>query len=234
MALVLTSAPAIEPVTLAEAKAHLRVDGSAEDTLILSLIVTSRLHIEAALGLALVTQSWSYFLDAWPARSEVALPVRPVQSIAAVKLYAADESVTTVPADTYLLDGAGSPPRLVRRASLAWPSPGKVANVERGGGGCGDGLKLALEFGLQAGGEAGGVVAGEARQAVEGEGELHGGTTYGARQPIRRQGPGSTLRVVRECIRDGVLRRGIGGGRGGQTRTRRRGRRRCRGCGRRR
>jgi uncharacterized phiE125 gp8 family phage protein len=30
--------------------------------------------------------------------------------------------------DTYLLDGAGSPPRLVRRASLAWPSPGKVAN----------------------------------------------------------------------------------------------------------
>ena len=128
MALVLTSAPAVEPVTLAEAKAHLRVDGSAEDTLIGSLIVTSRLHIEAALGLALVTQSWSYFLDAWPPRSEVALPVHPVQSIAAVKLYAADESVTTVPADTYLLDGAGSPPRLVRRANLAWPSPAKVAN----------------------------------------------------------------------------------------------------------
>ena len=91
MALVLTSGPAIEPVTLAEAKAHLRVDGSAEDTLIASLIITSRLHIEAALGLALITQSWSYFLDAWPPGNQLALPLRPVQSIAAVKLYAADE-----------------------------------------------------------------------------------------------------------------------------------------------
>jgi len=57
MALVLTSGPASEPVTLAEAKTHLRVDGSAEDTLIASLIITSRLHVEAGLGLALVTQS---------------------------------------------------------------------------------------------------------------------------------------------------------------------------------
>ncbi len=39
MALVLTSAPTSEPVTVTEAKAHLRVDGSAEDTLIASLIL---------------------------------------------------------------------------------------------------------------------------------------------------------------------------------------------------
>ena len=65
MALVLTSGPGVEPITLAEAKAHLRIDGSVEDTLILSLVITSRLHIEAALGLALITQGWSYFIDAW-------------------------------------------------------------------------------------------------------------------------------------------------------------------------
>jgi uncharacterized phiE125 gp8 family phage protein len=128
MALVLTTGPAIEPVALAEAKAHLRVDGSAEDTLIASLIITSRLHIEAALGLALITQSWSTFLDAWPPGSQLALPLRPVQSIAAVKLYAADESVATVPADTYQLDGAAVPARLVRRGSLTWPKPSRAAN----------------------------------------------------------------------------------------------------------
>jgi uncharacterized phiE125 gp8 family phage protein len=128
MALVLTSGPAVEPVTLAEAKAHLRIDGTAEDTLIASLIITSRLHIEAALGLALITQAWSYFIDAWPLGAELTLPLRPVDSVVAVKLYAADETVSIVPADTYLLDGAGSPPRLVRKASLVWPKPGRVAN----------------------------------------------------------------------------------------------------------
>ena len=153
MPLVLTSGPASEHVTLAEAKAHLRVDGSAEDTLIASLIITSRLHIEAALGLALITQSWSYFIDAWPPGQEVALPLRPVQSIAAVKLYAADESVAIVPADTYLLDGAGSPARLVRRANLGWPKPSRVAN----------GIEIAFVAGY---GDAAADVPAPIRQAI--------------------------------------------------------------------
>jgi len=128
MALVLISGPAVEPVSLAEAKAHLRVDGSAEDTLIASLIITSRLHVEAALGLALITQSWSLFLDAWPSGPHVRLPLRPVQSITAVQLYAPDESVETLNPDLFLLDGAGIPPRLVRQGSLAWPAPKRIAN----------------------------------------------------------------------------------------------------------
>jgi uncharacterized phiE125 gp8 family phage protein len=128
MALILTAAPALEPVSLAEAKAHLRVDGTAEDTLVASLIITSRLHIEAALGLALVTQGWSWFLDAWPAAAEVPLPLRPVQSIAAVKLYAPDETVEVLSPATYLLDGGNVPPRLVRQAALPWPRPPRLAN----------------------------------------------------------------------------------------------------------
>jgi uncharacterized phiE125 gp8 family phage protein len=129
MALVLTSGPAVEPVSLAEAKAHLRVDGSAEDTLVASLIITSRLHVEAALGLALITQSWSLFLDAWPAAAHVRLPMRPVQSIDAVKLYAPDEAVETLSPDLFLLDGAGVPARLVRQGALAWPAPKRTANA---------------------------------------------------------------------------------------------------------
>ena len=128
MGAVLVQAPASEPVSLAEAKAHLRVDGSAEDTLISSLIITSRLHVEAALGLALVTQSWSLFLDAWPSGPHVRLPLRPVQSIDAVQLYAPDESVETLNPDIYLLDGAGIPARLIRQGSLAWPAPKRIAN----------------------------------------------------------------------------------------------------------
>jgi lysozyme family protein len=66
-------------VTLAEAKAHLRVDSDVEDTLISSLIITSRLHIEAALGLAFITQGWSYFIDCWPANHGVDAAARMLQ-----------------------------------------------------------------------------------------------------------------------------------------------------------
>jgi uncharacterized phiE125 gp8 family phage protein len=95
---------------------------------IASLIITSRLHVEAALGLALITQSWSLFLDAWPSGPYVRLPLRPVQSVSAVQLYAPDESVETLNPDLFLLDGAGIPSRLIRQGSLTWPAPKRIAN----------------------------------------------------------------------------------------------------------
>lgn len=126
MSLIQTSAPGIEPVTLAEAKAHLRVDGSAEDVLINSLILTSRLHIEAALGLALITQGWTLVLDAWPKQVSVTLPIRPVQMIDALRVLDADGVATNVPPSHFVLDGKGLPPRLVRTAPV-WPVPGRAA-----------------------------------------------------------------------------------------------------------
>jgi uncharacterized phiE125 gp8 family phage protein len=126
--LILTSGPAVEPVTLADAKAHLRIDASAEDTLIASLIVTSRLHVEAAAGLALITQGWSWYLDAWPPSRALELHLRPVQSIAAVRLYDESGAATTLDPTGYLLDGAGVHPRLVRLGSPVWPKPGRIAN----------------------------------------------------------------------------------------------------------
>jgi uncharacterized phiE125 gp8 family phage protein len=125
MALMLTSAPAVEPVTVNEAKAHLRVDGSAEDTLIASLILTSRLHIETALGLALITQSWRLTLDAWPAARELALPLRPLQAVDEVRVLSAGGDPTVVAASQYLIDVASVPPRLIRRSAL--PAPDEMA-----------------------------------------------------------------------------------------------------------
>jgi len=153
MPLVLTSGPAVEPVTLAEAKAHLRVDTTAEDTLIASLIVTSRLHVEAAAGLALITQGWSYFLDVWPPGPALKLPLRPVQAITAVRLYDESAVVTTLDPASYLLDGAGSPPRLVRQGAIVWPKPGRIAN----------GIEVAFTAGY---GNAATAVPGPLRQAI--------------------------------------------------------------------
>jgi len=128
MSLVMTSGPTLEPVSLAQAKAHLRVDGEAEDALIQSLIVTSRLHIEAALGLALITQTWSFFLDRWPKAGRLVLPIRPVVAITHVRVWSEEGTSESIDPTHFLLDGYGLPPRLVALASVAQLDHKRVAN----------------------------------------------------------------------------------------------------------
>jgi uncharacterized phiE125 gp8 family phage protein len=126
MALVLVTPAAAEPISVAEAKAHLRLDGTADDVLIASLILTSRLHIEAALGLALITQGWKLVLDRWPKIASIALPIRPVQDVTAVRVLAADGTPEVVSPAGYFVDGENLPPRLVRQA-ISYPEPGRAA-----------------------------------------------------------------------------------------------------------
>ena len=58
MALTLITAPTTEPVTLAEARLHLRLDSdfTADDDLIEVLIQSAREAAEQELGVALITQ----------------------------------------------------------------------------------------------------------------------------------------------------------------------------------
>lgn len=60
------TAPVVEPVTLAEAKLHSRVDTTADDDYITALIVAARRSIEDMTNLALVEQTWDWVLDAFP------------------------------------------------------------------------------------------------------------------------------------------------------------------------
>lgn len=154
MTLVMTtSGPLAEPVSVADAKAHMRIDSAAEDALIASLIVTSRLHIEAALGLALLTQAWSYFVDAWPRSREVVLPLKPVQAVTSVRVWSQDGTSQTLSADSYTLDGEGTPPRLVLSRSAAPPAPGRNAS----------GIEIAFSAGY---GDTGADVPAPIRQAL--------------------------------------------------------------------
>lgn len=127
MALVLTSGPVSEPVTLLEAKAHLRIDGSNEDVLLTSLILTSRLHVEAALGLALINQTWMLVLDRWPGDGTVDIPISPLQAVTAVRVRDPSGTATVVAPTSYLVDIVSKPPRLVWN-NTAPPAPGRFAN----------------------------------------------------------------------------------------------------------
>lgn len=64
--LELVSGPAAEPVTLDEAKAHLRVQVADDDALITGLIIAARRLVEARLNRSLISTTWDYFLDAFP------------------------------------------------------------------------------------------------------------------------------------------------------------------------
>ncbi|VVE49505.1 head-tail connector protein [Pandoraea terrigena] len=66
MGIRLTQAPAEEPVALDDAKLHLRVTDSSEDTLISMLISAARIHAENVCRRVFVTQKWDLFLDAFP------------------------------------------------------------------------------------------------------------------------------------------------------------------------
>jgi uncharacterized phiE125 gp8 family phage protein len=96
-----TEAPDEMPVTLAEAKAHLRVDHTEEDDLILSLVQAATDHLDGTrgiLGRCLVTQTWVQAFDGWA--TALRLPFPDVQSVT-VTYRGADGVTQTVESDDY-------------------------------------------------------------------------------------------------------------------------------------
>jgi uncharacterized phiE125 gp8 family phage protein len=125
---ILTTPPAAEPVTLAEAKAHLRVTHGDDDVYISTLIKTARQGIEAQTGLGLVSQGWSVFLDNWPDNGVIELPLAPVLDIADIKVYGDDDTSAVIDPAHYYEDKVSRPARIILRGSRSWVAPGRVAN----------------------------------------------------------------------------------------------------------
>lgn len=112
----LTSAPATEPVTLIEAKAHLRVVDTAEDTLIGTLISAARQHVENETGRALITQTYTLRLDSWP--TVVYLPRPPAISITSVAYTDAAGATHTLSTGAYALVPSSDPGQLIFNSDL--------------------------------------------------------------------------------------------------------------------
>jgi len=121
MSLSLTTSPAAEPVTLDEAKAHLKVDTTDDDALITSLISAARARAEWHTGRAFVTQSWTLWLDALPCDGIIEVPLPPLQSVASITAYALDDSATVLDAATWQVDTASSPARLMLKPNASPP-----------------------------------------------------------------------------------------------------------------
>lgn len=113
-----------EPITLAEAKLHLRLDPDVahpDDTLIASLITAARIHCENFSGRTYMTTTRHLYLDAFP-RGEIRLPYPPIQSVTSVEYKASSGAPAAVPTANYVVDIVSEPGRIALAYGASWPS----------------------------------------------------------------------------------------------------------------
>ena len=130
MTAALITGPALEPVSLADVKAHLRVDGDDDDLLLQAAIVSARYHVETLTRRFLIEQTWRVYLDAWPRKRIVRLPPAPLISVDAVTVYDANGDPQTVDPDDYEVDTAAVPGRVILAAAAPAPTARAVNGIE--------------------------------------------------------------------------------------------------------
>ena len=140
MPLIQTSAPAFEPVTLAEAKnsIHLDSDLIADDALITILIGAARRYVESYCAISLISQGCRMVLDSFPGPSLMGVPYGlayslpghaillehgPVIALNSITYLAMDGTTQTMPATNYVADLSGMLPRITPVFGQIWPIP---------------------------------------------------------------------------------------------------------------
>lgn len=126
--LVRIVAPAVEPVTLAEVKAHCSIDDPAHDALLAELIAAAVDRLDGAggaLGRCLITQAWRYAFARFPP-GEIALPLPPCQSVDAITYVDPAGATLVLPPADYRVSGLGgvAVARIRAAPGTTWPSTG--------------------------------------------------------------------------------------------------------------
>lgn len=144
LTLTRTAGPSSEPLTTAEAKAHLRVTDSSEDTYIDSLVAAARQHVEEVTRRALLTQTWEFSLDAFPLaplirtqwgafahvrQVPIIIPRPPLQSVTQIEYVDVDGTTQTLSASRYRVDSKSEPGRLTAALDQYWPTVAPVTNA---------------------------------------------------------------------------------------------------------
>lgn len=121
----LVIAPVIEPISLADIKAHIGIDSTDEDELLKTLIVMGRQHVEDITRRALLTQTHDFCLQDWPAGDFIRLPYGNLQTSGlSVKWKDDDGTETTLTLTTdYLIETNGEQcGKIVLPYGESWPS----------------------------------------------------------------------------------------------------------------
>lgn len=126
--------PVVEPVTLAEAKSHCRVDGEADDAYLATLIAAAREWVEDYIDRSLVKTQWQMRLDQFPVEIELPRPpmIAPAAGTPVSLIYTVNQTGQTATLSTasYRVDSDSTPGVLRNLYGGTWPSnlddPGSI------------------------------------------------------------------------------------------------------------
>ena len=117
---ITTVAPAAEPLTVAQARSHCRVDATDDDNELTRFIAAAREHIEAETNTRLVTQTVALRCTEWDNLER--LPLGPVQSITSIAYVDLDGASQTLSTDVYEARLYDLEPGIVLKHGQQWPA----------------------------------------------------------------------------------------------------------------
>ena len=120
--LKLVTPPAAEPVSVAELKAHMRVEISDDDTLIGQYGKTARIWCEDFTRRQFVTATWRLTLEDFPWGDRIELPRPPLQSVTSLTYVDDNGTTQTYDALSYRLITDEEPGYLLPVYNGDWPS----------------------------------------------------------------------------------------------------------------
>lgn len=121
LAVKITTAPLVEPISVEEARSHLRIDHDGEDDLLERLIAQARTYCEDVSQRALITRTYTAYLDVFPACA-FALPYPPLLAVTSIKYTDEDGNQSTYSSANYLVDAHREPGRVVLKSTSSWPN----------------------------------------------------------------------------------------------------------------
>ncbi len=128
--------PAVEPVTVDEAKAWSRIDTTYDDAIVGTLIKRAREHCEAITQRQFITATYGLLMDGFPtwARADVyrvterregtdiILPRPPLVSVESIAYLDANGASQTIAAGDYVVSTYDEPGRIALASGKSWPS----------------------------------------------------------------------------------------------------------------
>lgn len=118
--LTLNTDSASEPVTTAEAKTHLRVEHSNDDTYIGDLVKAARTLAERWTQRSFVNTTWNLWFDCFP--SVIYVPRSPLVSVSSITYTDSDGNSDTVSSSVYTVNTQRDPGEIYEAYNQNWPT----------------------------------------------------------------------------------------------------------------